>query len=329
MDSLDQFITKRPAATQKSFTVSVPSNQEKEPNTNIESTSKPDTTTGVIKQVKNTNIPKIERTVPDTINAPIITTQFDPSFNIADLMASLKTSGVYPIHDSRPPSEIVTTKQPAEVTNIVDTSVDTNIDTIVDTNIDTNIDTNSDTNKDTNKDTNIDNQEKDKIRPVKKKVDTVFIQEETKDEQPIEQDRTRYGLKTPAYYNNNREKFVQFINQLFTPYKEEMAAMGDNISCDSLTQTTADFSPLIHQKIVKDYLNNYTPYPGLLLYHGLGSGKTCTSIGVAEGMKDEKHVMILTPASLRMNYMEELKKCGSPLYKKKSALGMGTYYQKS
>jgi hypothetical protein len=156
MDSLDQFITKRPAATQKSFTVSVPSNQEKEPNTNIESTSKPDTTTGVIKQVKNTNIPKIERTVPDTINAPIITTQLDPSFNIADLMASLKTSGVYPIHDSRPPSEIVTTKQPAEVTNIVDTSVDTNIDNV-------------DTNKDTNKDTNIDNQEKDKIRPVKKK----------------------------------------------------------------------------------------------------------------------------------------------------------------
>jgi hypothetical protein len=291
MDSLDQFITKRPAATQKSFTVSVPSNQEKEPNTNIENTSKPDTTTGVIKQVKNKNIPKIERTVPDTINAPIITTQLDPSFNIADLMASLKTSGVYPIHDSRPPSEIVTTKQPTEVT-IVDASVDTNIDT------------------------NNDIQEKDKIRPVKKKVDTVFIQEETKDEQPIEQDRTRYGLKTPAYYNNNREKFIQFINQLFTPYKEEMAAMGDNISCDSLTQTTADFSPLIHQKIVKDYLNNYTPYPGLLLYHGLGSGKTCTSIGVAEGMKDEKHVMILTPASLRMNYMEELKKCGSPLYKK-------------
>ena len=95
-----------------------------------------------------------------------------------------------------------------------------------------------------------------------------------------------------------------------------MASMENNISCDSLTQTTADFSPLIHQKIVKDYLNNYTPYPGLLLYHGLGSGKTCTSIGVAEGMKDEKHIIILTPASLRMNYMEELKKCGSPLYKK-------------
>ena len=30
-------------------------------------------------------------------------------------------------------------------------------------------------------------------------------------------------------------------------------------------------------------MNLYTPYRGLLLYHGLGSGKTCTSIAIAEG----------------------------------------------
>ena len=55
-------------------------------------------------------------------------------------------------------------------------------------------------------------------------------------------------------------------------------------------------------------MNLYTPYRGLLLYHGLGSGKSCTSIAIAEGMKTNKHVIILTPKSLRDNYMEELKK---------------------
>jgi hypothetical protein len=39
-------------------------------------------------------------------------------------------------------------------------------------------------------------------------------------------------------------------------------------------------------------LNLYTPYRGLLSYHGLGSGKTCTSIGIAEGMKTDKSVVL-------------------------------------
>ena len=67
------------------------------------------------------------------------------------------------------------------------------------------------------------------------------------------------------------------------------------------------FSLLTHQKIVRDYLNLFTPYRGLLLYHGLGSGKTCSSIAIAEGMKDNKKIIVMTPASLRRNYIEELK----------------------
>ena len=43
---------------------------------------------------------------------------------------------------------------------------------------------------------------------------------------------------------------------------------------------------------------------------------TCTSIAIAEGMKESKRVIIMTPASLRTNYMEELKKCGDLFYKK-------------
>lgn len=60
----------------------------------------------------------------------------------------------------------------------------------------------------------------------------------------------------------------------------------------------------------------FTPYRGLLLYHGLGSGKTASSIAIAEGMKDTKKIIIMLPASLRTNYMEELKRYGDSLYKK-------------
>ena len=123
-------------------------------------------------------------------------------------------------------------------------------------------------------------------------------------------------IKVSSYYMNNREIFINFINSLFEPYRKELAENKESISCDTIGKTSSDFSLLTHQKIVRDYMNLYTPYRGLLLYHGLGSGKTCTSIAIAEGMKDSKRVIIMTPASLRANYIEELKKCGDLLYKR-------------
>jgi hypothetical protein len=123
-------------------------------------------------------------------------------------------------------------------------------------------------------------------------------------------------IKVSNYYMNNREIFVEFINSLFKPYKDEIDQHTENISCDTIGKTSSNFSLLTHQKIVRDYMNLYTPYRGLLLYHGLGSGKTCTSIAIAEGMKASKRIIIMTPASLQANYREELKKCGDLLYKR-------------
>jgi hypothetical protein len=80
-------------------------------------------------------------------------------------------------------------------------------------------------------------------------------------------------IRTSSYYMNNRELFVNFINSLFEPYKKELDEMKTNISCDDIGKDTGDFSLLTHQKIVRDYMNLFTPYRGLLLYHGLGAGK--------------------------------------------------------
>ena len=107
-------------------------------------------------------------------------------------------------------------------------------------------------------------------------------------------------------------KFIEFITQTFLPYRRELLAEEKNISCD---RRVGAFSLLTHQKLVRDYLNVQTPYRGLLLYHGLGSGKTCSSIAIAEGLKSTRPIIVMTPASLRMNYIQELKKCGDILYK--------------
>ena len=123
-------------------------------------------------------------------------------------------------------------------------------------------------------------------------------------------------IRAPAYYMNNREIFVNSINTMFHQYKKELKTSESQLSCDKKGDQAREFSLLTHQKIVRDYLNLYTPYRGLLLYHGLGSGKTCSSIAIAEGMKNAKKVVIMIPASLRTNYIEELKKCGDPIYRR-------------
>ena len=125
-----------------------------------------------------------------------------------------------------------------------------------------------------------------------------------------------YRLKVSDYYMNNRELFVNFINGLFSDYKDDLQDETKNISCDDIGKDTGKLGLLTHQKIVRDYINLYTPYRGLLLYHGLGSGKTCSSIAIAEGLKSYRKIIVMTPASLRRNYIEEIKKCGDLLYRK-------------
>ena len=125
------------------------------------------------------------------------------------------------------------------------------------------------------------------------------------------------NIKVSSYFMNNREKFINFINSLFGTYREEVMDDSAQISCDNIGQSSVgDVSLLTHQKLVRDYLNLYTPYRGLLLFHGLGSGKSNSSIAIAEGFKSNKKVIVMTPASLRRNYIEEIKKFGEPIYKK-------------
>lgn len=62
-----------------------------------------------------------------------------------------------------------------------------------------------------------------------------------------------------------------------------------------------------HQTFVAEYLHNESPYRGLLLYHGLGSGKTAASILITEGFPNRSCVVML-PASLRDNYVSEINK---------------------
>ena len=113
-----------------------------------------------------------------------------------------------------------------------------------------------------------------------------------------------------AHVFYNRIAFYTYIKQMLMPYAAKLEQEQSTQTCDSMTT----FKLLSHQEIVRHYINSHTPYRGLLLYHGLGSGKTCSSIAIAENMKEYKQIIVMCPASLKTNYIKELKKCGDPKY---------------
>ena len=112
----------------------------------------------------------------------------------------------------------------------------------------------------------------------------------------------------------NRVAFYTYMKQLLGEYAAKLEEQQNLHSCKAIKQQKNNISLLAHQEIVRRYMNVHTPYRGLLLYHGLGSGKTCSSIAIAENMKQYKKIVVMCPASLKTNYMKELKKCGEPLY---------------
>jgi superfamily II DNA or RNA helicase len=94
----------------------------------------------------------------------------------------------------------------------------------------------------------------------------------------------------------------------------------ENIKCDTDKHPT--FTPQKHQEELLDYFLNKSKYKGVLAFHRLGSGKSCSSIMISDEMIKKSKTMkifIMTPGSLRQNFIEEYcKKCGyKPRYLKK------------
>ena len=97
-----------------------------------------------------------------------------------------------------------------------------------------------------------------------------------------------------------------------------MAGIYSNIKC--LKKRKNVFLPTDYQSQVVNYFVNISTYKGLLLYHKLGAGKTCTSVLIADDMLRNgkiNKVYVLTPGSLRVNWIDEYcKKCGDKFISK-------------
>ena len=119
-----------------------------------------------------------------------------------------------------------------------------------------------------------------------------------------------------AFALPNRKAFADYIARIFLKYRS-LDKTDDDEGVDAcLSRSSARNRELLpYQKLVRDYLALESPYRGLLVYHGLGSGKTCSSIGLAETLLNDKKIFVLLPASLQDNFRQEIRVCGDPIYK--------------
>ena len=89
----------------------------------------------------------------------------------------------------------------------------------------------------------------------------------------------------------------------------------DNIEniTNKLCNPNRDFELEPHQIFVRNFLSFETPYNSLLLFHGLGTGKTCSSISVCEQMRNylkqlgiNKRIIIVASSVVQENYRLQL-----------------------
>jgi hypothetical protein len=127
-----------------------------------------------------------------------------------------------------------------------------------------------------------------------------------------------------AFVLPNRKAFADHVARIFLKYRKIDKDPLDEADTEAdlcarqgdMSKGTGKLFP--YQALVRDYIALESPYRGLLLYHGLGSGKTCSSIAVAEALLSQKKIIVMLPASLQDNFRGEIRKCGDPIFRREN-----------
>ena len=153
-----------------------------------------------------------------------------------------------------------------------------------------------------------------KEKPKEKTKDTLS----NKDKVELEKENMEEALKNPntdqfLYPSLDDPNFNIKINNKkeFSNAKYDGTIANVEDRADELSKV--DYELLPQQAFVKNFMSFQTPYNSLLLFHGLGSGKTCSAIGVCEEMRDylrqmgiSKQIIIVASPNVQDNFRLQL-----------------------
>ena len=116
-------------------------------------------------------------------------------------------------------------------------------------------------------------------------------------------DDVNFNLKIASKKEFHDNKYEEKSRDDFENIKQIAQQLCDN--------TEFELSP--HQMFVRNFMSFETPYNSLLLYHGLGTGKTCSAISVCEDMRTYlkqmgvvKRIIIVASPAVQDNFKVQL-----------------------
>lgn len=102
---------------------------------------------------------------------------------------------------------------------------------------------------------------------------------------------------------------IKSRTQTYNDYKK-YKQMKDTRNMDAIcSNSNGQFQLQIQQKFMKEQMDPSKKWKRLMLYHNIGSGKTCTGITMAEEwllQKPTNKVTVILPARLKTNFIDEL-----------------------
>ena len=126
-----------------------------------------------------------------------------------------------------------------------------------------------------------------------------------------------YGETTLSYYP--RKDDDNFARKIASKKEFKKSVISNETSrteheIDDISQKMCkkgDMVLLPQQEFLKNFMSNETPYNGILIKHGTGTGKTCASISIVEEImpniiKHNKQAHIIVPSRVEDNFKREI-----------------------
>lgn len=120
-------------------------------------------------------------------------------------------------------------------------------------------------------------------------------------------------VKPKTWELQNRKSFYQWMHENFGKYDTSDPVKVAQVAKEGINPNP-DRAPYLQlfpiQKMVRDFMATESPYHGILLYFGLGVGKTISALAVSEGILNKKQVIFMSKASLEPNFIGAVKVAG-------------------
>lgn len=117
-----------------------------------------------------------------------------------------------------------------------------------------------------------------------------------------------------SYPKIKDDNFYSRINKKYNKYKIPKKKKTFRQIC-----FPKEYQLQLPQVFLSKYINPNTPYKGVLVFHKIGAGKTCTAVSIGEQWKHVRKIMVVVPASLIGNFRNELRSpCAGSAYLTKS-----------